>query len=807
MAINFPDTTGKLTDGSFTHDHLNNTWVWNGISWSIQNIISTYTNSDVNTLLNKDASSDGKVLSWDQNSDSYTWVDQPTVGTPYADSDVDTHLNQDGNISDGYVLSWDATADNNNGDYAWVAQSSGGGSSLWTQSNNDIYYNLGNVGIGDFSSTPPSTKLEIDIPAYDVNNLIPILSAGYNTSATGHASIAIGESTSAGNRCSIAIGASSSSSGLYSVALGYNNNASNSRSTAMGSGTTASGTYSTSTGQNTTAGGNVSFAMGYDTKALGSYSFASGYSTEITADGNSSIAMGSRIKVSSTNSFGIGLDNTVRTLSQANTMAIVGGKVGIETLTPSEKLEVDGAVKIGTTSTALPTGGEIKYDSNDFFGHNGTEWKSLTSGGGTQYTDSDVNTHLNNNNITSGYVLSWDQTLNQGAGDYAWIPNVNQTLGIIPTPPPNGYVLSWDTSLNSNQGGYSWIAQSSGGGSSVSISDSAPSSPSSGDLWWDSDNGNLKIYYTDIDSSQWVDAYTTEASSGGGGSSSSSSITDGTSTLSFDSNNNISIDTHIIPDTNASYDLGSAEYKIRHLFLSDNSLWIGDDHKIDTSDGTFKTRKRKKNTVPSSVFEAYKTNTGNSSATLQEVTSAAITWFNSESYSVTELNEITLDMWIKYLNSLDSTKNNVEDLYPPEYINDSENINYKLEDYDEVIGQKQEGKVPASITTEEGGFYNLILFKSKRMVIINPTDSININVIGAEPIDGNTVEFTVYIKQLDPSQEITGLQIDGLQVSQLRVSGFWSHINTPIPSPNQINICDVKAVCIGGQWFATVYWT
>ncbi len=34
---------------------------------------------------------------------------------------------------------------------------------------------------------------------------------------------------------------------------------------------------------------------------------------------------------------------------------------------------------------------------------------------------------------------------------------------------------------------------------------------------------------------------------------------------------------HIIPDTNAAYDLGSAEYKIRHLFLSDNSVTIGDE--------------------------------------------------------------------------------------------------------------------------------------------------------------------------------------------------------------------------------------
>ena len=31
----------------------------------------------------------------------------------------------------------------------------------------------------------------------------------------------------------------------------------------------------------------------------------------------------------------------------------------------------------------------------------------------------------------------------------------------------------------------------------------------------------------------------------------------------------------LIPDTNSSYDLGSAEYKKRHLFLSDNSLHIG----------------------------------------------------------------------------------------------------------------------------------------------------------------------------------------------------------------------------------------
>lgn len=35
------------------------------------------------------------------------------------------------------------------------------------------------------------------------------------------------------------------------------------------------------------------------------------------------------------------------------------------------------------------------------------------------------------------------------------------------------------------------------------------------------------------------------------------------------------LDTHILPDTNETYDIGSAEKKIRHLYLSSNSLYIG----------------------------------------------------------------------------------------------------------------------------------------------------------------------------------------------------------------------------------------
>ncbi len=45
-------------------------------------------------------------------------------------------------------------------------------------------------------------------------------------------------------------------------------------------------------------------------------------------------------------------------------------------------------------------------------------------------------------------------------------------------------------------------------------------------------------------------------------------------------------DHHIIPSANAQYDLGNAEYKIRHLFLSDNSVYMGDKKLgIDSTNG------------------------------------------------------------------------------------------------------------------------------------------------------------------------------------------------------------------------------
>ena len=59
-------------------------------------------------------------------------------------------------------------------------------------------------------------------------------------------------------------------------------------------------------------------------------------------------------------------------------------RVGIGVLnsaTPSERLEVDGGIKIGSTiEPSNPEAGMIQWDGSDFLGYDGTQWVSLSAG-------------------------------------------------------------------------------------------------------------------------------------------------------------------------------------------------------------------------------------------------------------------------------------------------------------------------------------------------------------------------------------------------------------------------------------------
>lgn len=73
----------------------------------------------------------------------------------------------------------------------------------------------------------------------------------------------------------------------------------------------------------------------------------------------------------------------------------------------------------------------------------------------------------------------------------------------------NAGEIYYNTSLSKLKfyDGSAWseIGSGSSGGGAVEVSDTAPSTPSSGLLWYNSTNGKTYVYYEDGTSNQWVE--------------------------------------------------------------------------------------------------------------------------------------------------------------------------------------------------------------------------------------------------------------------------------------------------------------
>ena len=82
----------------------------------------------------------------------------------------------------------------------------------------------------------------------------------------------------------------------------------------------------------------------------------------------------------------------------------------------------------------------------------------------------------------------------------------------FPDTPSNGQIVTSFSGASYQWDGSKWMPRS--GGSAV-VSDTPPSSPAIGTLWWDSAGGQMYVWYADADSSQWVVA---NGTGGGGGS-------------------------------------------------------------------------------------------------------------------------------------------------------------------------------------------------------------------------------------------------------------------------------------------------
>ena len=134
---------------------------------------------------------------------------------------------------------------------------------------------------------------------------------------------------------------------------------------------------------------------------------------------------------------------------------------------------------------------------------------------------------------------------------------------------------------------------SGGGGATVTTDDSAPSNPQDGDLWWKSDEGRLKVYYADQNTNQWVDANPPLANT---------VISNGTNSLQIETTAGAGEDAiefwggnakrwrmtqggNLLPNANAAYDIGSAEYKVRDLYLDNGSLHTASGKNLSFHDG------------------------------------------------------------------------------------------------------------------------------------------------------------------------------------------------------------------------------
>lgn len=217
-------------------------------------------------------------------------------------------------------------------------------------------------------------------------------------------------------------------------------------------------------------------------------------------------------------------------------------------------------------------------------------------------------------------------------------------------------------------------------------------------------NTNIDQLNSDVSSLHLQDV-----SSGGGGSSTTAeSLSNGTVSGYYDSNNQWRYNYHLIPSSNANFDLGSAEYKIRHLYLSNNSLWIGDENKIDAANGKIQTKQRDKTKLPHYIKNVL----GGTEANAIEFA------------SVSSLTELTLKDLEGYAKSLDQTAT-LSKIFPPE-----EDPNYSKEDFKDIFEQRSKINEINPLPTNE-----LILLETSSTNIDIKSNPINNTFF----IDGNAI--------------------------------------------------------------------
>jgi len=175
-------------------------------------------------------------------------------------------------------------------------------------------------------------------------------------------------------------------------------------------------------------------------------------------------------------------------------------------------------------------------------------------------------------NITSVGTLTSLSSSGNITGNY-FVGNGSQLTGLpesygnanvaayLPTYTGNLVALTGNVTTTANVsanyflGNGSQLTGIAAGGGTTTFSSTAPVSPAQGDIWIDADSGIQYIYFNDNTSSQWAEM---EAQT---------SISPGADLSAVAAN--------ILPAADVTYDLGSATYRWRDIYLSGNTINLG----------------------------------------------------------------------------------------------------------------------------------------------------------------------------------------------------------------------------------------
>ncbi len=273
------------------------------------------------------------------------------IGLGIANPEFNLHLNQDGGIlAKGIFGSGKTLTTNGIGTrLIWYPKKAAFRAGYVDIENRSTYWddaNIGNYSLGIGKGVKASGDGSVALGVGNVSSGTGAVTMGINNQAIGDKSVALGDANVSGDAAQLdrgwqfTVGLGNTASDNFAVAIGQNNQATNTYAFALGGNSIASGSRAIAWGQNTEATADRAIAIGDHTKATGLWS----------------TAWGQGIEASGEFSYGISLAWTApgtNVVSQANTMAIMGGSVGINMVNPSYPLDVNGNIR--ATNVSVPS--------------------------------------------------------------------------------------------------------------------------------------------------------------------------------------------------------------------------------------------------------------------------------------------------------------------------------------------------------------------------------------------------------------------------------------------------------------------